>query len=185
MREPSLPDKALAIHSALDRARLPHAFGGAMALAYYGEPRTTVDIDINVFVAPEHHERVVAVLAPLGIDRGPSAVTVLREGQGRWRWGRNPIDLFFSNIAFHDAMHRGVRDVPFGGRYIPILAAEHLVVAKAVFDRAKDWIDIEQVFLATPGLDTAEIDRWINDLVGAADPRAVRLADTRQRVLGR
>jgi len=44
---PSLPEKVVAIDSAL--TGLPHAFGGALALAYYAEPRATVDIDVNVF----------------------------------------------------------------------------------------------------------------------------------------
>jgi hypothetical protein len=44
----SLPEKVVAIDRALDD--VPHAFGGALALAYYAEPRATVDIDLNVFV---------------------------------------------------------------------------------------------------------------------------------------
>ncbi|HEY7952208.1 MAG TPA: hypothetical protein VID70_04420 [Solirubrobacteraceae bacterium] len=51
MSEPSLPDKVLAIHRALAQAKVAHAFGGALALAYYAEPRGTIDIDLNVFTA--------------------------------------------------------------------------------------------------------------------------------------
>ena len=40
---PNLPGKILATHDAL--AEVDHAFGGAIALAYYAEPRATVDID--------------------------------------------------------------------------------------------------------------------------------------------
>src|SRR5206468_4298946 len=38
------------IHHALDRAAIPHAFGGAIANAFCGEPRATTDIDINIFL---------------------------------------------------------------------------------------------------------------------------------------
>ena len=37
--------------SALDDARIPHAFGGALALAWCTQrARGTIDIDVNVFV---------------------------------------------------------------------------------------------------------------------------------------
>src|SRR5712692_7146229 len=56
--EPDLPHKITAIAAALSAAQLDFAFGGALALAYYAEPRTTVDIDINVFLPPEEHDRL-------------------------------------------------------------------------------------------------------------------------------
>ncbi len=48
-----LGDQLLAIHDALDAARIPHAIGGAIALGYCTlEPRGTRDVDVNVFTAP-------------------------------------------------------------------------------------------------------------------------------------
>jgi hypothetical protein len=38
------------IDEALRSFGVNHAFGGALALAYYAEPRGTVDIDVNVNV---------------------------------------------------------------------------------------------------------------------------------------
>src|SRR6185295_6284205 len=69
--EPSLPDKVVALHHALARAGVAHAFGGALALAYYAEPRTTVDVDVNVFVTVDHADDVAAALGPLGVDTTP------------------------------------------------------------------------------------------------------------------
>ena len=46
-----LPAKIVALHRALERAQLPHAFGGALALAWCTQrARGTIDIDVNVFV---------------------------------------------------------------------------------------------------------------------------------------
>ena len=46
-----IPEKIVAIHQALDAADVPHAFGGALALAWCTErARGTIDIDLNVFV---------------------------------------------------------------------------------------------------------------------------------------
>ena len=64
--ELALPDKVVALGRALDD--VPHAFGGALALAYYAEPRATQDIDVNVFVAESQAADVLSVLAPLGVE---------------------------------------------------------------------------------------------------------------------
>ena len=38
--------------------------------------------------------------------------------------------------------------MPFADDTVPILAPEHLAVCKAMFDRPKDWMDIEQMLIA-------------------------------------
>ncbi|MBI1843131.1 MAG: hypothetical protein HYR89_00725, partial [Actinobacteria bacterium] len=64
MKRLPLPRKVLALTCALDG--VPHAFGGALALAYYAEPRATIDIDLNVFVHGDRFMDVAKQLAPLG-----------------------------------------------------------------------------------------------------------------------
>ena len=122
MTEPSLPEKVVAIEEALSAGGIEHAFGGALALAYYAEPRATIDVDVNVFIAPTHHERVFKALGPLGVERPDDQTALERDGQSRWRWGRTPVDLFFSNDPIHEAMRRATRSVPFGEAEIPILS---------------------------------------------------------------
>ncbi|MHB1538462.1 MAG: hypothetical protein ACYCUM_08090 [Solirubrobacteraceae bacterium] len=154
---------------------MPHAFGGALALAYYAEPRATIDIDLNVFLTPADYARTAAMLARLGVDGGPETSIVERDGQCRLSWGRTPIDLFFAYDALHDAMARAIRREPFAGATIPILAPEHLLVCKAIFNRRKDWLDIEQVAVAVEDLDAAEILGWLDRIVGPDDPRRQRV----------
>jgi hypothetical protein len=49
-----LAERLLEVHAALSEAKLAHAFGGAIALAYCTEePRGTRDLDVNVFVSPQ------------------------------------------------------------------------------------------------------------------------------------
>lgn len=177
MTEPSLPDKITALHRRLAEARIPHAFGGALALAYYAEPRATIDIDLNIFLPPSDFEDVVAALGPLGIEDAASSASVARDGQVRIWWGRTPLDLFFAYDEFHGAMRRGTRSVPFGDEEIRILSPEHLAVCKAVFDRPKDWLDMEQVLVSVDPLDTDEAHRWLVQLAGRGDPRTLRFGD--------
>jgi hypothetical protein len=165
---------------ALDRAlsSIPHAFGGALALAYYAEPRATIDIDLNIFVPADEYEVVAAPLVVLGAAADDPAVAsrVRRDGQARVMWDTIPIDLFFAYDAFHAAAAVEVRTVPFADSVIPILSVEHLVVCKVVFDRPKDWIDIDAILALGTFVDVAEVLRWVGRLAGDGDPRYDRVA---------
>jgi hypothetical protein len=172
---PTLAERVLAIHDAL--AAVPHAFGGALALAYYAEPRATIDIDLNVFVPAERFDDVAGPLAELGAAADGSEVADLarRDGQVRVLWDATPIDLFFAYDPFHDAARRDRRTVPFGDGEIPILSPEHLLVCKTVFNRAKDWVDIDAVLTLDADLDAAEVLRWVARIAGDTDPRYERI----------
>jgi hypothetical protein len=159
-------------------SELPHAFGGALALAYYAEPRSTIDIDVNVFIPAARFLEVAQPLTGLGAAADDPAVAELvrRDGQARVMWDDTPIDLFFSYDAFHDAACRDLRHVPFGDTTIPILGADHLVVCKVVFSRPKDWVDIDAMLGAGATIDTAEVLRWVGRIAGDDDPRYDRIA---------
>jgi hypothetical protein len=176
MSVPTLAQRIEAVDAAL--SAVPHAFGGALALAYYAEPRSTIDIDVNVFIPPSRFSEVAGPLVRLGAAADDPAVAeiVRRDGQVRVMWEDTPIDLFFSYDAFHESAGRALRRVPFGATTIPILDANHLVVCKVVFDRTKDWVDLEAVLAAGSALDTAEILRWVGRIAGDDDPRYDRVA---------
>ena len=48
-------------------------------------------------------------------------------------------------MELHFDMAAHARLVHFGPVVIPILAPEDLIVCKVVFDRPKDWLDIEEM----------------------------------------
>ncbi len=171
----TLAGRVKAIDEAL--ADVPHAFGGALALAYYAEPRATIDIDLNVFVPAERFPDVAAPLSDLGaaVDDPMLGVIAGRDGQVRVMWDRTPIDLFFSYDPFHEAAAVARCVVPFGESTIPILSAEHLAVCKVVYNRPRDWVDIEAM-AAGAELHAAEILRWVARLAGDEDPRYERIA---------
>ena len=181
---PSLVEKVVAIHEALDTAKVPHALGGALALAYYAEPRATIDVDLNVFVTTERWPTVRDALSPLGVDVGVDAAALERDGQARLWWDRNPVDLFFSYDPFHEEMKKATRRVPFAETTVPILAPEHLAVCKVMFNRPKDWLDIEQILVAANPLDLPEIEAWLEAMVGDGDERLARLREIVARLGG-
>jgi hypothetical protein len=177
---PSLVEKVIAVDRALSAADLPHAFGGGLALAYYGEPRVTVDIDVNVFVPIGRWPEVETALEPLPINLGldPKELT---ERQARLPWDLNPVHLFFSFDDLHAEMPKAIRRVPFAGTEIPIVAPEHLVIRKAMLDRTKDWLDIEAMLIASGPLDLEAIETWVRRLAGEGDHRVTKLQDLARR----
>jgi hypothetical protein len=180
----NLAERLLAIHEALDRAGVEHAFGGAIALAYWTEePRGTRDIDINVFSSPEDCEAVLAEL-PAGVAYDERTIaTIIREGQARLHWDGTPVDLFFSGLPIHDQAARHRRAVAFEGEEIPVLGPLELALFKAMFDRTRDWADIEEM-LAARSLEPDELRRLIGDHAGAGDARLARLDEALARTRG-
>jgi hypothetical protein len=185
--DPPLDEKIVLIDERLQRSDIRHAFGGALALAYYAEPRATIDVDVNVFVAPDRCAGVFDALGELGVDASGDARRRARaDGQARVIWGLTPVDLFFAYDRFHYAAARRVRAVPFGDATIPILAPEDLVVCKAVFDRRRDWLDIEQILVATAGeFDADDVRAWLARIVADDDARRRKLDELFAAILGR
>jgi hypothetical protein len=175
-----LGELLLAVHDAMDRAGIPHAIGGAIALAYCTlDPRGTRDLDFNVFVGPERAREVFAAL-PKGVEvSGERLERLEHDGQVRLKSGTTPIDLFLSVLPFHDHVADHVRHVPFEGRSIPVLSCTALAVFKAMFDRTQDWADIEAMIEAQ-SFDTDEATHWIRDMLGD-DRRIEQLAAAQHR----
>lgn len=181
MNDTPLAEKVVAIDRALRRANVAHAFGGALALAYYAEPRATIDIDLNVFVPAERFDLVAGALESLGVAVELDRDLLQRDGQCRLWWDRTPLDLFFSYDPLHEAMAKAVRRVPFGDEQLPVLSPEHLAVCKAMFDRPKDWLDLEQMLVTDEPIDLEEIRGWLAAIAGEQDHRLARLDELTSR----
>jgi hypothetical protein len=172
---PGLPAKIVALHHALDDAALPHAFGGALALAWCTErARGTIDIDVNVFVGLDRVDDVLVAL-PTEVAAGDDGRDLLeRDGQARLWWDRTPVDVFLDTTDFHHQAAARARWEDFGGTPLPFLACADLAVFKAFFDRTKDWADLEE--MAAAG--TLDAERVVGVLVrylGSDDPRIAKV----------
>ena len=100
-----------------------------------------------------------------------------RDGQARSSWGTTYIDLFLANTDFHASMAGRVERQPFDETTIPVLSIEDLLICKTLFDRAKDWVDIEAVANTRRGdLDGRYIAGWLDRFLPIDDPRSKRIA---------
>lgn len=178
MSTPGLLDKVLQVSAALRTGGVPHAFGGALALALHVEqPRGTADIDVNISLPTSQAARVLAAL-PQAVEHDDGAVgAVERDGQVRLWWGRTPLDLFFPQHLLHQVVAGRTVLMPLGDGIVPVLSATDLTVFKALYNRTKDWADIEQM-LAFGSPDVGEALAWLEEIVGPDDPRVARLRTT-------
>ncbi len=173
-----LSARIVSVHEMLDSMRVPHQFGGAIALAWYRSPRATTDIDLNVTLSPAEAEPVLGALSHLGVSISETdRATIERDGQARLDWGGSYLDVFFATLDLHREMAARSREVVFGPALIPILAPEHLIVCKAIFDRPKDWVDIEEIVDWGTKVEGEVVLGWIEELLGADSAQYERLAE--------
>lgn len=174
------PDPAtLAVHfgTALELAGIPYAIGGAIAYGFWGVPRGTRDLDINLFVAAEAGATALEALIVAGLEIDPAAAlqSGAERGDARGSYCGVPVDLFFISIPLHGSAARRTSEVPLLGGTIRILSAEDLTLFKLLFFRGKDIVDVERLVAAQGArLDRAYVRRWLVDCVGADDPRLER-----------
>lgn len=176
----SIIDAVLDVHNLLTRSCPAHAFGGALALAYYAEPRATVDIDVNVFLPDADSPSVIAALATLGYkpEQAPEEAIPISGIRLRRSTDPFPLDLFLPLGPAYEEIATRVRLWPFGPDRIklPFLSPEDLAVFKLSFGRDKDWVDLRQIVRSGLALDIDYIERQLIALRGpTVYPRLARL----------
>ena len=180
----TLAERVVALHRALEAHGIPHAFGGAIALAYWTlDPRATNDIDLNLFVPAEEPETALSAL-PAGVAQPAGTVeAIARDGQIRLWWDETPIDLFFDYAELHHEAAEHHRAVPFADTEIPVLGPVELAAFKVMFDRTRDWADVEAMLVAGT-LDLGALRTALAPLLAGDDPRYVKLDEAVERARG-
>lgn len=172
----ALGSRIVALHEMLDSLGVAHQFGGAIALAWYRNPRATTDIDVNVTLSPAHASPLLGAIAHLGVDvSAENRASIERDGQARLDWDGYYLDMFFATSDLHQEMADRAREVSFGPVRIAILSPEHLIFCKAAYDRPKDWVDIEEIIAWETGIDRDEVLAWTEKTLGADSLQYARL----------
>jgi hypothetical protein len=151
-----------------------YAFGGAIALGYWGAPRGTVDVDLTLYLPSERPSECVWLLQEIGCEVSASeAAQSLREhGFCSATFAGIRLDVFLPTIPFYEAARVRRKRLELAGQPIMAWDAESLAVFKMMFFRRKDLADIEQI-LRTQG---QQFDRpWVRQqlvgIYGTGDPR--------------
>lgn len=173
-------DLAVAVSRVLDAAGLPHAFGGALALNLYAEPRMTMDVDVSVFVPWEQRGQVLPLFEEIGFCAEPATTPAMPVAGIRLRSDvhREHLDVFFALDPVYDRVRDRSVMVAYGlnGERLPFFTAEDIVLFKLSFNRPKDWVDIQSVIRNGPVLDDRYIEQVLTEMRGPTMyPRVARL----------
>lgn len=176
-----LVEKIVILSGTLTAARMHHALGGALALAWCtAQARGTIDIDVNVFVGPESAPRVLNCLPPGVRWQRRDADVLAGDGQVRVWWERVPLDLFLNTTPYHEQLLERVSWEPFEGHRLPFLSCLDLAVFKAFFNRLKDWADLEAMREAGT-LDEDAVRDVLSTYLGEDDERLRMLERLREK----
>jgi hypothetical protein len=163
-------------------ADVRYAIGGALALAYYAQPRATGDIDLCVSTPQTSAETLLDRLAAAGWSPQHPGVPALPVAGVRLVQadGLGVCDLFFSFDPFHGDLLANAILQPFVNgtetRMLPFAAPDDYVVLKLSFSRPKDWVDIGALLEAGTRLDVDYIERQLTGFRGASfHPHVARL----------
>lgn len=132
---------------ALDEAKLEYALCGALALAVYGSPRATRDIDL--LVSRDQLDAVRALARTLGYTFAALPMQ-LQGGITLWRLTRligvHPLmlDLLLLPAGLTEVFDGRIR-LPVEGGSLQVVTREGLIVLKTTAGRPQDLVDIQRL----------------------------------------
>jgi len=135
---------------AFDDARVPHLLIGGLASAALGQPRASGDVDF--FVAPHDARRALEALAGAGFDTDETNPHWIFKG---FKHGVL-VDVMFKtkgDVYLDDEMLARALRHDVGGRSVPIMPPEDLVVVKAFAheeESPRHWFDALAVVASVP-----------------------------------
>jgi hypothetical protein len=164
---------------------------GAQAVNLYGFPRATADLDVTADLAGRDPREIVAALARAGFAarfHDPDFVAVTRVIPLVHRRTRFPIDLVLAGPGLEQLFLDDARVHRVGGRDVPVISPDHLVVTKLIAGRSKDLDDIREL-LALAAVDVKKVDALLAEVeqaLGQSDLRPLfrELRSARRRGSG-
>lgn len=169
---PALADVVLRLGRIFERLDVPYAIGGAVAVSFWGVPRTTQDADCLVAVPAVAYQRLADALTAEGfmIDgaKAPEPVTVeallqqVRDDRFMTLVRRaTSVELFVPVVPLQDSILERAVGRSFHGHTIRVTTPEDLILLKMAFHRHKDLQDIKGILHVQRGhLDIAYLRHW-------------------------
>ncbi|MFN8463200.1 MAG: hypothetical protein U0X93_15715 [Anaerolineales bacterium] len=159
-----LIDSVIAFQNFLKKEGIPVMAIGGIAVAVWGEPRLTRDIDMKVLVSRENRGHLLAIFGALTPLQEDSDESFRRLGLAFFRDSSGVrIDVMLADTIFDESAIGRARDVDFApGKNIRVCTAEDLIVYKMLSTRTKDRGDVESIVQKQgDSLDDAYIEKWL------------------------
>lgn len=143
----TLFEQLAAITRQLEAAEIPYALVGGLAVAVWGAPRATQDIDL--LVRPEDVEAVLSEVAPLGFRLRAFPMT-FKDGMKLQRVSRVEdgllltLDLLLVNESL-EPIFASRKPLDVDGQIVWVISREALIQMKAAAGRPQDALDIQNL----------------------------------------
>lgn len=173
----SLVDTVVALIDVFQEGDIPYAFGGAIALSAWSEPRATTDVDLNIWVDDEGLSGALDRLEAAGVAfaRDQATSDAKHRGMFQGRHGGYRIDVFVPSVPFYDEALSRRAPVNLAGRDTWVLSAECLAVFKMLFFRPKDIVDVARLLeVSSANLDVSFVREHLVDMMGDDDERVAK-----------
>ena len=144
----TLFDELRAVLTALDEATVEYALIGGLAVAVWGAPRATKDIDL--LIRPEALDAAKAALRPNGftLEALPfdfrDSTTVHRINKADRAGNFLTVDLMLVNTGLESAWASRV-SLTFAGQRLVVVSRDALMAMKAQAARPQDLMDIQKL----------------------------------------
>jgi hypothetical protein len=169
----------------LQDADIPSIVIGGVAVALWGEPRVTRDVDFKVLLGREDAERLLAVLSNEYTSLLPDPLLALKRQAMLFVQDSagTRLDLLLADTAYDLEAIRRARTVEVEpGASISVCSPEDLVIYKLVSTRMRDHEDAASVIRRQgDGLDDAYILKWLRQFERALDDSTLVAEYTRLR----
>jgi hypothetical protein len=160
----NLIDSVIAFQHSLKKQGIPVMAIGGIAVAVWGEPRLTRDIDMKVLVSREERGRLLAILRPFTPLQEDTDESFRRLGLAFFRDSSGVrIDVMLADTIFDETAIGRARDIDFApGKNIRVCTAEDLIIYKMLSTRTRDRGDVESIIQKQgDALDDAYIENWL------------------------
>ena len=129
---------------------IPYAVIGGIAVQYWGESRTTRDVDIVVLVPPDKTDQFLKHAAHRFRTRIPDAVSFAKQNRVLLleTSGGTPADISLGIPGYEEeALRRAVTGSIEGSPPFRVISAEDLIIHKLLAGRPRDMEDAERILV--------------------------------------
>jgi len=149
---------------------------GGLAVQRWGEPRTTLDVDITLLTGWGDEALFVDALLEEFEARLPDArefalqnrIVLMRASNGK------PVDVALGALPFEeDMVQRATLEAVAEGIILPFCSPEDLFIMKAFAGRPRDWLDAEGIAVRQSSLDMDLILSRLTELAEVKEDQGI------------
>jgi predicted nucleotidyltransferase len=173
----SILDSAAEVASFLEEQGIAYAIIGGLAVQYWGEARSTRDVDVLVLVDPERTHGFLQLAARRFTPRFSDAVSfaqtnrvlLIADAHG------TPVDISLGIPGYEEeALSHAVTVTLPNQKTVRLISAEDLIVHKCVAGRPRDVEDIERILVRQKlAIDSDYIRYWLSQFREIIEDRDV------------